>query len=236
MSKSFGEVWHIEEKAMWWKRQKLEWCSLKPRGAGSPHKLEEARRGVHPQASGGNMTLLTPWFWISGSQNCERINFCCFKFVEIWSHQKLIYLPINCHFKEVSFSCLQTKNSNCNCCSSFQIFTLMNYAFWLIISWILVPITYVLSQFSPVCNPMDCDLPGSSVHGDSPGKNTGVGFHALLWGIFPTQGLNPHLLCLLHWQAGSLPLAPPSLIICASLKTRTRDCRFWVTPRVTLHP
>ena len=30
-----------------------------------------------------------------------------------------------------------------------------------------------------------------------------------LQGIFPTQGLNPHLLCLLHWQAGSLPLAPP---------------------------
>ena len=31
--------------------------------------------------------------------------------------------------------------------------------------------------------------PGSSVHGDSPGKNTGVGCHALLQGIFPTQGL-----------------------------------------------
>ena len=30
-----------------------------------------------------------------------------------------------------------------------------------------------------------------------------------LQGIFPTQGFNPHLLCLLHWQAGSLPLAPP---------------------------
>ena len=41
-------------------------------------------------------------------------------------------------------------------------------------------------------------------------KNTGVGCHALLQGIFPTQGLNPpHLLCLLHWQASSLPLAPP---------------------------
>ena len=38
------------------------------------------------------------------------------------------------------------------------------------------------------------------------GKNTGVGCHALLQGIFPTQGLNPHLLCLLPWQAGSLPL------------------------------
>ena len=39
---------------------------------------------------------------------------------------------------------------------------------------------------------------------DSPGKNTGMGGHALLQGIFPTEGLNPHLLCLLHWQAGSL--------------------------------
>ena len=39
---------------------------------------------------------------------------------------------------------------------------------------------------------------GFSVHGDSPGKNTGVGYHALFQGIFPTQGLNPHLLSLLH--------------------------------------
>ena len=44
---------------------------------------------------------------------------------------------------------------------------------------------------------------------DSPGKNTRVGCHALLQGIFPIQGLNPRLLHLLHWQAGSLPLAPP---------------------------
>ena len=36
--------------------------------------------------------------------------------------------------------------------------------------------------------------PGSSVHGDSPGKNTGVGCHALLQGLFPTQGSNPGLL------------------------------------------
>ena len=41
------------------------------------------------------------------------------------------------------------------------------------------------------CDPMDSSLPGSSVHGDSPGKNTGVGCHALLQGIFPTQGWNP---------------------------------------------
>ena len=36
---------------------------------------------------------------------------------------------------------------------------------------------------------MDCNPPGSSVHGDSPGKNIGVGCHALLQGIFLTQGL-----------------------------------------------
>ena len=44
---------------------------------------------------------------------------------------------------------------------------------------------------------------------DSPGKNAGVGCHALLQRIFPTQGLNLCLLCLLHWQVGSLPLVPP---------------------------
>ena len=39
----------------------------------------------------------------------------------------------------------------------------------------------------------DCSPPDSSVHEDSPGKNTGVGCHALLQGIFPTQGSNPGL-------------------------------------------
>ena len=39
------------------------------------------------------------------------------------------------------------------------------------------------------------------------GKNTQEGCHALLQGIFLTQGLNPRLLCFLNWQVGSLPLA-----------------------------
>ena len=38
-----------------------------------------------------------------------------------------------------------------------------------------------------------CSLPGSSVHGNSPGKNTGVGCHSFLQGIFPNQELNPGL-------------------------------------------
>ena len=41
---------------------------------------------------------------------------------------------------------------------------------------------------------------------DFPGRNIAVGSHSLLQGIFPIQGLNPHLL---SWQVDSLPLAPP---------------------------
>ena len=52
----------------------------------------------------------------------------------------------------------------------------------------------LVAQSGPIlCDPMDCSPPGPSVHGDSPGKNTGVGCRALLQGIFPTQGLNPGL-------------------------------------------
>ena len=43
-------------------------------------------------------------------------------------------------------------------------------------------------------DPMDCSPPGSSVHGNSPGRNTRVDCHALLQGIFLTQGSNPGLL------------------------------------------
>ena len=72
-------------------------------------------------------------------------------------------------------------------------------------SWIsLLCILHILSFCCVRClvaqccltlwDPMDCSLPGSFVHGDSPGKNTGVSFHALLQRIFPIQGLNPGLL------------------------------------------
>ena len=46
---------------------------------------------------------------------------------------------------------------------------------------------------------------------DFPGKNTGVGCCFLLQGIFPPQGLNLSLLCLLHWQEGSWLLVPPQM-------------------------
>ena len=59
-----------------------------------------------------------------------------------------------------------------------------------------------------LCNPMDCSPPGSSVHGIFQAR-------ILEWvampppGDLPDQGSNPHLLHLLHWKVGSLPLASP---------------------------
>ena len=67
----------------------------------------------------------------------------------------------------------------------------------------------MLSRFSCVrlcVTPWTIAPPGSSVYGDSSGKTTRVGCHALLQGIFLSQRSN--LLCLLHGQVGSLPLAP----------------------------
>ena len=55
-------------------------------------------------------------------------------------------------------------------------------------------VCWVTQSCPTLCNPMDCSPPGTSVHADSPGKSTGAGCHALLQGIFPTQGLNPGLL------------------------------------------
>ena len=63
----------------------------------------------------------------------------------------------------------------------------------------------LVAQLCPtLCNPVDCSPPGSPVHGDSPDENTGVGCHALLQGISLTQRGNLCLLCLQHWQVGSL--------------------------------
>ena len=60
---------------------------------------------------------------------------------------------------------------------------------------------------------------------DSPGKNTGLGCHILLLEIFLTQGSNLRLLSLLHWQVGSLPLAPPrkpkQVWVCSPTRSKT---------------
>ena len=67
----------------------------------------------------------------------------------------------------------------------------------------------LLQSCLTLCNPRDREAWWASYSlWDSPGKNTGMGCHPLFQGIFPTQGSNLSLLHLLHWQAGSLQLAP----------------------------
>ena len=56
----------------------------------------------------------------------------------------------------------------------------------------------VTQSWLTLCNPLNYSLPGSSVHEDSPGKNTRVGCLALLQRIFPTQGSNPGFLHCRH--------------------------------------
>ena len=73
----------------------------------------------------------------------------------------------------------------------------------------------------PLCNPKDCNpLTPLSLGFSRQEYWNGLPFSSP--GIFPIQGLNPHLLCLLYWQEGSLPLSK----INGSYKQRKPDsCR-----------
>ena len=65
----------------------------------------------------------------------------------------------------------------------------------------------LVAQSCPtLCDPMDCSLPDEHLR-NCPGKNAGAGCHFLLPGIFPTQGLNWHLLCFLHHKQILYPLS-----------------------------
>ena len=82
----------------------------------------------------------------------------------------------------------------------------------------LFVVVYSLNSVWLFCKLKDCSPPGSSVPGIFPGKNTEVGCHFLFQGIFQTQRWN---LCLLHWQADSLPLSQrEALILKGSVKER----------------
>ena len=81
-----------------------------------------------------------------------------------------------------------------------------------------------VAQLCPTLfDPMDCSRPGSSIYGDSPGKNIGEGCQALLQGVFPTQRSNrglPHcgqiLYCLSH-QGSLLQSKPQSPHFCEDI-------------------
>ena len=69
-----------------------------------------------------------------------------------------------------------------------------------------------------LCDPMDCSLPGASVHEDSPDKNTGVGCQALLQGIFPTRGWTQ-----VSWIAGRFFIVWATREALASIVLRLRQ-------------
>ena len=78
---------------------------------------------------------------------------------------------------------------------SLTFFFLMNLRILFITQILLCAVPCLVTQwYLTLCDPYDCSLPGSFIHGDSPGKNTGLGCYALLWQIFPTQGWNSGLL------------------------------------------
>ena len=67
--------------------------------------------------------------------------------------------------------------------------------------------TCVCAQLCPtLCDSMDCSPPGFSVHGNFQARILEWVAISYSWGIFPTQGSNLCLFCLLHWQMDSLPL------------------------------
>ena len=74
---------------------------------------------------------------------------------------------------------------------------------------VFFPLSYLLAACSVVSNFFATPWPGAR-HTlcplDFPGRNIVVDCHFLFQGVFPTQGLNLHLLLLLNWQADSLPL------------------------------
>ena len=85
----------------------------------------------------------------------------------------------------------------------------------------------VLSRAPTLCNPMDCSPPHSSVHGNSPGKNTGVGCHALLKGIFLTQGSN-YSQILYHLSQQGSPF--PGGSVCKQSTAKKEMQETWVQP------
>ena len=91
--------------------------------------------------------------------------------------------------------------------TSFHVFSLCMYPSIICISLVCVHVEF-FSVVSNSLQPYGLQPTRLLCPWDSPGKNTGVGCHALLQGIFPIQGLNPSILHLLHWEVGSLPLAP----------------------------
>ena len=123
------------------------------------------------------------------------------------SHPSKLYPPCTL--------CSPSKLSSSNLyCPSLQASTLL--AVWAHLCVCVLVCAQSLQSCLTLCHLLDHSPPHSSVHRDSLGKNTAMGSHALVQGI----------LGLLHWQVGSLPLAPPGkpVWVCVCVHINTYTC------------
>ena len=124
-------------------------------------------------------------------------------FIAIVSQSKFMFLYSFLKYKD-----LESPNSYCLVflagCLSFRFCQQESKINLMLVSYCVH--TQSLQSCPTLCDPIECSLPGSSVLGIFQAGLLEWVSHLLLQGIFPTQGSNPHLLCLLH-QADSLPLS-----------------------------
>ena len=167
-----------------------------------------------------------PLYWITAKQTLLISSLCCLRFlVHIFSlvswWKKLVQSVYRKIQQNLLGSCSawktiavehahrNSKQNNfsfddpCNKTPSF--YKIIMYLLLLFSSYFAVLSHSVLPNSLGPHGLYVCSPPGSFVHGDSPGKKSGVGCHAFLQEIFPTQGLNSGLL---HCKANTLPSEP----------------------------
>ena len=84
--KRHTEANHREQRTRPREDRDRDWSDWPPaKGCLQRPKMEEVRNGFSPIASGESPALPTSWFWTSGLQNHQRINFCCFEPLNLWS-------------------------------------------------------------------------------------------------------------------------------------------------------
>ena len=86
-------------------------------------------------------------------------------------------------------------------------FNIQRLKLWPLVS-VCVCVCLVAQSCPTLCDTMDCSLPGSSVHADSPGKNTGVGCHTHPPGDLSDPEIGPTSPAAPELQANSLPQSP----------------------------
>ena len=132
------------------------------------------------------ISTCTAFFFLQESKAAEVSRFANLSICQLW-------LQCFCWCENSGYHCFSKTGSVLELTALSVRCGLPPFAFLLFIFSLCVLSCSVVSDSLTLCKAMDCRLPSSSVHGDSPGQNTGVGSLSLLQAIFPSQGSNPGL-------------------------------------------